>query len=205
MAYIVLLLQTKQRLYLQNKPNLFPLFYRLNIWYYMHFFMPDFRELSSILVSNTIVYWLPLLMSPGYLGSPQGISTMTCQPAFQCFTTCSLTQSHPTLCELMDCSMPGFPVLHHLPEFAQTYVHWVGDDIQPSHPLLFPSPSAFNLSQQQDLFKWVSSLHQVTKILEFQLQHQSFQWIFRVDFLSPLDISANLKHSQNTSEVGVVS
>ena len=76
----------------------------------------------------------------------------------------------------------GFPVLHHLPEFAQTYVHWVGDVIQPSHPLSFPSP-AFNLSQFQGLFKWVSSLHQVAKVLEFQFQHQSFQWIFRTDFL----------------------
>ena len=68
-------------------------------------------------------------------------------------------------------------------EFAQTHVHWVSDAIQPSHPLLSPSPPAFNFSQHQGLFKWVSSLHQVTKVLEFQLQHQSFQWIFRVDFL----------------------
>ena len=62
-------------------------------------------------------------------------------------------------------------------------VHWVGDAIQPSHLLLSPSPPAFNFSQHQGLFKWVSSLHQVAKVLEFQLQHQSFQWIFRTDFL----------------------
>ena len=68
-------------------------------------------------------------------------------------------------------------------EFAQTHVHWVSDAIQPSHPLSSPSSPAFNFSQHQGLFKWVSSLHQVTKVLEFQLQHQSFQWIFRVDFL----------------------
>ena len=68
--------------------------------------------------------------------------------------------------------MPGFPVLHYLPEFAQTYVHWVGDAIQPSRPLLSPSPPVFNLSQHQGLFQWVSSLHQVANILEFQLQHQ---------------------------------
>ena len=67
--------------------------------------------------------------------------------------------------------------------FTQTHVHWVGDAIQPSHPLSSPSPSAFNLSQHQGLFKWVSSLHQAAKVLEFQLQHQSFQWIFRTDFL----------------------
>ena len=85
----------------------------------------------------------------------------------------------------MDCSTPGFPVLHQLQELNQTHVHWVGDAIQPSHPLPSPSPPAFfNLSQHQGLFKWVSSSHQVAKVLEFQLQHQSFQWIFRTDFLS---------------------
>ena len=77
----------------------------------------------------------------------------------------------------------GFPVLHHLPEFTQTHVHWVCDAIQPSHPLSSPSPPAFNLPQHQGLFQWVSSSHQVAKGLEFQLQHQSFQWIFRTDFL----------------------
>ena len=83
----------------------------------------------------------------------------------------------------MDCSTPGLPVHHHLLEFTQTHVHGVSDAIQPSHPLLSPSPLAFNLSQQQGLFPRVSSLHQVAKVLEFQLQHQSFQWIFRTDFL----------------------
>ena len=73
------------------------------------------------------------------------------------------------------------PVLHHLLEFAQTHVHWVSDAIQPSHPLLPPLPPALNLSQHQDLFQWVGSSHQVAKVLE--LQHQSLQWILRVDFL----------------------
>ena len=77
----------------------------------------------------------------------------------------------------------GFSVLHHLVEFVQTDVHWVSDAIQPSHLLSSPSPPAFNLSQHQDLFQWVRILHQVAKVLELQLQHQSFQWIFRVDFL----------------------
>ena len=96
---------------------------------------------------------------------------------------CPVTQSCLTLCDPMDCNMPGLPVHHQLPEFTQTRVHWIGDDIQYAHPLSSPSPPAFNLSQHQDLFKWVSSSHQVAKVLEFQLQHQSFQWIFRTDFL----------------------
>ena len=86
----------------------------------------------------------------------------------------SVTQLHPTLCDPMDYSMPGFPVLHHLPELAQTHVHRVGDAIQPSHPLSFPSPPAFNLSQHQSLFQWVSSSHQAAEVLEFQLLHRSF-------------------------------
>ena len=69
------------------------------------------------------------------------------------------------------------------PELAQTHVHWVNDAIQPSHPLSSPSPPACNLSQHQDLFKWVRSSHQVAKLLEFQLHYQSFQWIVRTDFL----------------------
>ena len=83
----------------------------------------------------------------------------------------------------MDCSMSGFPVLHHLPELAQTHVHQVSDTIQPSHPLSSPSSPTFNLSQHQDLFQRVSFSHQVAKVLEFQLQHQSFQRIFRTYFL----------------------
>ena len=95
----------------------------------------------------------------------------------------SVAQSCPILCDLMDCSKPGFPVHHQLPELLQTHVHRVGEAIQPSHPLLSPSPPAFNLSQHQGLFKWVSSSHQVVKVLELQLQQQSFRWIFRTDFL----------------------
>ena len=96
----------------------------------------------------------------------------------------SVTQSCPTLYDPMACSTPGFPVHHQLPELTQTHVHRIGDAIQPSHPLSSPSPPNFNLSQHQGLFKWVSSSHQVAKVLEFQLQHQFFQWIFRTDFLS---------------------
>ena len=95
----------------------------------------------------------------------------------------SVAQSCLTLCDSMDCSTPGFPVYHQLSELTQTHVHWVGDVIQPSDPLSSPFPPSFNLSQHQGLLQWVSSSHQVAKILEFQLQQQSFQWIFRTDFL----------------------
>ena len=95
----------------------------------------------------------------------------------------SLTQSCLTLCDPMDCSMPGLPVHHQLPELAQTHVHRVGDAIQPSHPLSYPSPPAFNISQHQGLFQQVGSLHQVAKVSELWFQHQSFQWIFRTDLL----------------------
>ena len=81
------------------------------------------------------------------------------------------------LCNSMDCSTPGFPVHRQLLELAQTHVHQVGDAIQLSHPLLSPSPPAFDLSQHQGLFQWVSSLEEVVKVLELQLQHQSFQWM----------------------------
>ena len=94
---------------------------------------------------------------------------------------CSVAQLCPTLCDTMDYSRPGLPVHHHLPEFTQTLVHWVGDAIQPSHPLSSPSPPSLNLSQHQGLFKWVSSSNQVAKVLEFQLQHQSCQWTPRTD------------------------
>ena len=95
----------------------------------------------------------------------------------------SVSKSCLNLWHPMDCSTPGLPVCCQLEEFTQTHIHWVGDAIQPSHTLLPSSHSAFNLSQHQGLFQWVSSSHQLAKILEFQLQHRSFQWIFRTDFL----------------------
>ena len=81
----------------------------------------------------------------------------------------SVAQSCPTLCNPMNRRMPGLPVIHQLPKFTQTHVHWVGDAIQPSHPLLSPSPPAPNPSQHQSLFQWVNSSHEVAKVLEFQL------------------------------------
>ena len=101
---------------------------------------------------------------------------------FQIASVQSLAQLCPPLCDTMDCSTPGLPVHHQLVEFTQTHVHWVGDAIQLSHPLS-PSPPAFSLSQHPGLCQWVSFSHQMAKVLEFQLQHQSFQCIFRTDFL----------------------
>ena len=109
------------------------------------------------------------------------------------FQFSSVPQSCLTLCDPMNCNMPGLPVYHQLPEFTQTHVHWVSDAIQPSHPLLSPPPPAHNLSQNQGLFKWVSSLYQVTKILKFQLQHQSGLISFSMDWLDLLAVQGTLK------------
>ena len=95
---------------------------------------------------------------------------------------CSVTKPCLTLCDPMDCSTPGLPIPHHLLVFAQVHVHWVGNAIQLSYPLSPSFPSALHLSQHQGLFQWVNSSHLVAKVLELQLQHQSFQWVFRVDF-----------------------
>ena len=95
----------------------------------------------------------------------------------------SVAQSYPAVCNPMNCSMPGSPVHHQFPEPTQTHVHRVGGAIQPSHLPSSPSPPIVNLSQYQGLFQWVLSTHQVAKVLELPLQHQSFQWIFRTDLL----------------------
>ena len=108
----------------------------------------------------------------------------------------------------MNCSMPGLPVHHQLPEFTQTHARRVGDAIQPSHTLLSPSLPAPNPSQHQFLFQWVNSSHEVAKVLEFQLQNQSFQWTtrlisFRMDWLDLLAVQGTLKsllqHSSKAS------
>ena len=111
----------------------------------------------------------------------------------------SVTQSCLTLCDPMNCSTPGLPVHHQLPEFTQTHVHWVGDAIQPSHPLSSPSPPALNLSQHERLFKWVSSLHQVTKDWSFSFninpsnEHPGLI-SFRMDWLDLLAVQGALKN-----------
>ena len=96
---------------------------------------------------------------------------------------CSVAQLCPTLFDPMNCSTPGFPVHHQLLGLTQTHIHWVSDAIQPSHPLSSPSPPAPNPSQHQSLFQWVNSSHEVAKVLEFQLQHHSFQRTPRTDLL----------------------
>ena len=106
---------------------------------------------------------------------------------------CSVAESCLILVNPMDCSMPGLPVLHPLPEFAQTHVHWLGDAIQPSHPLLSTSPPAFNLSQHQGIFQWVGSSHQMAKVLKLQLQHQSFSWI-NIQGWFPLGLTGWISH-----------
>ena len=110
----------------------------------------------------------------------------------------SVTKLCPALCDPMDCSMPVFHVLHYLMEFAQIHVHWAGDTTQLPHPLPLSSPFAFSLSQHEGLFWWVGSSHQVAKVLEIQLQHQFFQWIFglisfRIDGFDLLAVQGNLK------------
>ena len=124
------------------------------------------------------------------------------------FCCCSVAKSYLTLCHPMNCSTPGFPVYPQLPELTQTHVHCVGDAIQPSHPLSSPSP-AFSLSQHQGLFQRVSSSHQVAKVLEFQLQHQSLNEYsglisFRMDWLDLLAVQGTLssllqRHSSKAS------
>ena len=112
----------------------------------------------------------------------------------------SVTQSCLTLCETMDCSTPGFPVHHQLPELTQTHVHWVSDAIQPSHPLSSPSPPAFNLSQHQGLFQWLNSSYQVAKVLELQgrvsispSNEYSGLTSFRIDWFDLLAVQGTLK------------
>ena len=110
----------------------------------------------------------------------------------------SVTQLRLTLCDPMNHKKPGLPVHHQLPESTQTHVHWVGDAIQPSHPLSSPSPPALNLSQHHGLFKWVGSSHQVAKVLELQLSISPFNEhpgliSFRMDWLDLLAVQGALK------------
>ena len=162
-----------------------------NSWDFLYavlFFLLLHSNCYILLYYTLLMYWVYcLLYTPWNIGqrfmfyknSEKELDTEYSSVQFQ-FS--SITQSCLILCDPMDCSIPGFLVLHWISEFAQIHVHWVSDYIQPSHPLLPPSPSALNLSQHQGFF-WIGSSHQVVKILELQLQHQSFQLIFRVDFL----------------------
>ena len=122
-------------------------------------------------------YFISIQMSTNHM-KKYSISSVTIKIQFG-----SVTKLCPTLCNPMNCSTPGLPVHHQLPESTQTHVHWVSNAIHPSHPLSSPSPPALNLSQHQGLFKWVNTSHQVAKVLEFQHQHQSFLWTLRTGLL----------------------
>ena len=123
----------------------------------------------------------------GFKSGEEELKAVYCHDAYltymQSQSVSSVTQSCPTLCDPMNHSTPGLPVHHKLPEFTQTHVHRVCDAIQPSPPLSSPSPPDPNPSQHQRIFQWVNSSHEVAKLLEFQLQHQSFQWTPRIDLL----------------------
>ena len=131
--------------------------------------------------------WLILALKRSQRKEKQNILTLNCVPMYfhsiSSVQFSSVTQSCPTLCDPMNRSTPGLPVHHQLLEFTETHVRRVSDAIQPSHPLSSPSPPAPNPSQHQGLFQWVNSSHEVAKVLEFQPQHQSFQWTLRTGLL----------------------
>ena len=130
-----------------------------------------FNSVDENFTLKSVIRIIPLFKSS---------TKLHCAQIFCCY---SVAKSCLTPWDPMECSTPGFLVLHCLLDFAQIHLHWVSHANQLSHPLLFSSPPALNLSQHQGLVQWVSSLPQVAKGLELQHQHQSFQWIFRVDFI----------------------
>ena len=170
-----------QNIWFPWKTNMSKIQSRINYWLSVGRRNGEAERHASLLASFTFCLVLQLFLLSGCkLWEVRGFVLWIVHPlSVSSFQSLSCVQ----LCNPMDCSTPGFPVHHHLPELAQTHVHRVGDGIQPSHPLLSPSPPAFNHPQHQGLFQWVSSSKQVAKVLELHLQHQSFQWIFRTDFL----------------------
>ena len=143
-------------------------------------FWNSFTELSEVLSPRLQTSFCPQIKPNLQLSHCASFSVNIPKPTILVVYFSSV-QSSPTLWDPMDCT-PVFPVHHQLPVLAQIHVLRVSDAIQPSHPLLSPSLPGFNLAQHQGLFQWVTSSHQVAKVLELQLQHQSFQWIFRTDF-----------------------
>ena len=142
------------------------------------------KKASTFLTTRLSCSWTLLSLSfSWFLSHPHLPCRNTCNVFLHSVQFSSVAQSCLTLCDPMNHSTPGLPVHHKLPEFTQTHVHWVGDAIQPSHLLSSPSLPAPSPSQNQGLFQWVNSSHEVAKVLEFQLQHQSFQWTPRTDLL----------------------
>ena len=137
-----------------------------------------------------------VLSSEGSISRVHSRQEVSSLKKMTCYVVAVQSPSHVRLCNPMFCNTTGFPILHHLSEFAQTHVHWVNDAIQPSHPLLSPSPPDLNLPQHQGLFQWVNSFLQVAKVLE--LQHQSLQQYsglisFRMDWFGLLAVQGTLK------------
>ena len=147
------------------------------------------------LPESEIKHMSPALVGGFFITEPPEKACSHCSVQFN-----SVTQSFLTLCNPKDCSTPGLPVHHQLPEFTQTHVHWVCDTIQPSHTLSSPSPPAFNLSQHQGLFQWVSSSRQVAKVLAFQLFRPSNEHPGLISFrMNWLDLLCSTKDSQESS------
>ena len=146
-------------------------------------FRPKKGEIcTETLFLHSYERWVRAVLKPS---APNRKEQKRRNPGHLCSLTqfSSVAQSCPTLCDLMNRSTPGLPVHHKLPEFTQTHADRVGNAIQSSHPLSSPSHPAPNPYQHQGLFQWVNSSHEVAKLLEFQLQHQSFQWTPRTDLL----------------------
>ena len=160
----VVLFYYKRFKYLCLKTYLLSISVAHNINYYKRACQNISRPCSQ---NNTVVFFYKTTPAKCYL---KHISVCAwCNKIMTYWQFSSVAQLCPTICDPTNHSTPGFPVHHQLLEFTQTHVHWVGDAIQPSHPLLSSSPPALNLSQHQGLFKWVFSWHQMAKVLEFQL------------------------------------
>ena len=151
--------------------------------------MPGYKTTKDKL---TLVWWQCFW----WYGAEASLSLSFSEPSSVHFSL--VAQSCLTLCGSKDYSTPGLPVHHQLPEFTQNHVHWVGDAVQPLHPLSSTSPLAFNLSQHQGLFQWVSSSHQVATVLELRFQHSPSNGYsglisFRIDWLDLLPAQGTLK------------
>ena len=144
------------------------------LWSFLHE-IPALSSSVSLSLSRSHTHKLRYIYTYIYIHMQMKVQEIHCMYLLMhhCYC-CSVTKSCLTLCDPMNCSTRSFPVLHHLPECAQTHAHWVNDAVQPSHLLSSPSPPALNLCQHQGLFQWVSSLHQVAKVLRLQFQHHSF-------------------------------